>query len=63
MVRKSYTPEQVSNKLRETEVLLSQRATIAVITRSIGLNDHTYYRWQLNMDGMTCPHKGYHFLS
>ena len=28
MVRKSYTPEQIINKLREAEILLSQGATI-----------------------------------
>jgi len=31
MVRKSYTPEQIINKLREAEILLSQGATLAVI--------------------------------
>ncbi len=39
MVRKSYTPEQILNKLREAEILLNQGTTL------------------------TCPHKGYHFLS
>jgi hypothetical protein len=40
MVRKGHTPEQIINKLREAEILLSQRATIAVITRKIGVSDH-----------------------
>ena len=44
MVRKGYTPEQVINKLREAEILISQGATIAVISRKIGVSDHTYYR-------------------
>jgi hypothetical protein len=30
MVRKRYTPEQIINKLREAEVLLSQGNTIGV---------------------------------
>ncbi len=37
MVRKSYKPEQIINKLREAEVLLSQGATLAVIWKKIGL--------------------------
>ena len=52
MVRKSYTPEQIINKLREAEVLLSQGATIAVITRKIGVSDYTYYRWRKEYGGM-----------
>ena len=31
MVRKGYTPEQIINKLREAEVLLSQGNTIGVV--------------------------------
>jgi hypothetical protein len=30
MVRKGYTPEQIINKLREAEVLLSQGNTISI---------------------------------
>ncbi len=52
MVRKGYTPEQIINKLREAELLLSQGATIAVITRKIGVSDHTYYRWRKEYGGM-----------
>ena len=40
------------NKLREAEILLSQGATIAVITRKIGVSDHTYYRWRKEYGGM-----------
>jgi len=52
MVRKGYTPGQIINKLREAEVLLSQGGTIAVITRKIGVSDHTYYRWRKEYGGM-----------
>ena len=31
MVRKAYTPEQIINRLREAEIMLSQGATLAVI--------------------------------
>ncbi len=52
MVRKGYTPEQIINKLREAEVLLSQGETIAVISKKIGVSDHTYYRWRKEYGGM-----------
>ena len=52
MVRKRYTPEQIINKLREAEILLSQGNTIAVITRKIGVSDYTYYRWRKEYGGM-----------
>ena len=37
MVRKGYTPEQIINKLREAEVLLSQGNTIGVACKKIGV--------------------------
>jgi len=52
MVRKGYTPEQIINKLREAEVMLSQGAAIAVISKKIGVSDHTYYRWRKEYGGM-----------
>jgi putative transposase len=52
MVRKSFTPEQVINKLREAEVLLSQGATLAVVLRKVGVSDCTYYRWRKEFGGM-----------
>ncbi len=52
MVRKSYRPEQIINKLRETEILLSQGATLAVIWKKVGVSDCTYYRWRKEYGGM-----------
>ena len=52
MARKGYAPEQIINKLREVEILLSQGATIAVVSKKIGVSDHTYYRWRREYDGM-----------
>jgi len=36
--------DQVLNKLREAEMLLSQGNTIGIICKKIGVSDHTYYR-------------------
>ena len=37
MVKKGYTPEQIINKLREAEILLSQGGSIVEASRKIGL--------------------------
>ena len=52
MPKKAYAPEQIINKLREAEVLLSQGATLAVIWKKIGVSDCTYYRWRKEYGGM-----------
>ena len=52
MVRKSFTPEQVINKLREAEILISQGATLAIVLKKIGVSDATYYRWRKEFGGM-----------
>ncbi len=52
MAKKGYTAEQIINKLREAEILLSQGATIAVISKTIGVSDFTYYRWRKEYGGL-----------
>ena len=52
MPRKSNTPEQIINKLREAEIQLSQGITIAVICKRIGVTEQTYYRWRKEYGGM-----------
>jgi len=52
MAKKGYTPEQIINKLREAEILLSQGTAIAIVSKKIGVSDHTYYRWRKEYGGM-----------
>jgi transposase-like protein len=52
MPKKRYTPEQIINKLREAEILLSEGISIAVMTNRIGVSDVTYYRWRKDYGGM-----------
>jgi len=52
MPKQTYTPEQIINKLREAEILLSQGATLAVVWKKIGVSDCTYYRWRKEYGGM-----------
>jgi putative transposase len=44
MGKRGYTPEQIINKLREAELLISQGNPVGVVTRKIGVSDYTYYR-------------------
>lgn len=52
MVKKGYTPEQIINKLREAEILLSQGKSIIEASRKIGVAEQTYYRWRKEYGGM-----------
>jgi putative transposase len=52
MVKKGYTPEQIINKLREAEILLSQGNSIIEASRKIGVTEQTYYRWRKEYGGL-----------
>jgi len=52
MVRKTFTAEQIINKLREVEVLISQGATTIEASRKAGITEQTYYRWRREYGGM-----------
>jgi putative transposase len=52
MPRKAFTPEQIINKLREAEVLLSQGTSLTIVLKKIGVSDCTYYRWRQEFGGM-----------
>ena len=52
MGRKTYTAEQIINKLREVEILISQGTSISEASRKIGVTEQTYYRWRREYGGM-----------
>ena len=52
MAKKGYAPEQIINKLREAEILLSQGNSIGEAVRKIGVTQQTYYRWRKAYGGM-----------
>ena len=52
MSRKRFKPEEIVNKLREADVLLSQGKSIAQACKQIGVTDQTYYRWRREYGGM-----------
>jgi len=52
MARKTFTAEQIINKLREIEVLIGQGATTIEASRKVGITEQTYYRWRREYGGM-----------
>ena len=52
MVRKTYTPEQIINKLREAEIHVNQGIPVAETSRKIGITEQTYYRWRREYGGL-----------
>jgi len=52
MNRERFKPEEIVNKLREADVLLSQGKSIAQACKQIGITDQTYYRWRREYGGM-----------
>ncbi len=52
MARNRFSSEQIVNKLREADVLLSQGRTVAQACKQVGIRDQTYYRWRREYGGM-----------
>ena len=52
MAKKSHSPELIINKLRESEILLNQGASVGEASRKIGVTEQTYYRWRKEYGGM-----------
>ena len=52
MKRKQFSAEQIVNKLRQAEVLLSQGQTVAQACKVTGITEQTYYRWRREYGGL-----------
>ena len=52
MAKKSHSPEQIINKLREAELLLNQGSTVSEASRKIGVTEQTCYRWRKEYGSM-----------
>ena len=52
MARKTHTPEQIINKLREAEIHINQGMPIAEASRTIEVTEQTYYRWRKEYGGL-----------
>jgi len=47
-----YTVEAIVRKLREAEVELSRGLTVKEVSRKLGINEQTYYRWRKEYGGL-----------
>ncbi len=52
MVKKTYTPEQIINKLKEAEVHINQGISISEVNRKIGVTGQTCCRWRKEYGGL-----------
>ena len=52
MPRRKFTTEEIIQKLREAEVLLSQGKSVSETCRQVGITDNTYYRWRKEYGGI-----------
>ena len=52
MPRKRFKTEEIIQKLRKAEVLLSQGRNVSEAYRQVGVTDNTYYRWRKEYGGI-----------
>jgi transposase InsO family protein/transposase-like protein len=52
MAKKTFSAEDIINKLREVEVLTSQGKTISEVCKALSISDQTYYRWRKEYGGL-----------
>lgn len=52
MKRQGFSAEQIVNKLRQAEVLLSQGQSVAQVSKALGVAEQTYYRWRKEYGGV-----------
>ncbi len=52
MSRKRFSAEEIVNKLRRADVLISQGQTVTQVCKQIEVIDQTYYRWRKEYGGL-----------
>jgi len=52
MKRKRHTPEEIIRKLRDADVQLANGATIADVSKPLGISETTFHRWRAQYGGM-----------
>jgi putative transposase len=50
--RKRHSPQQIVDRLRDAEVLLSQGLTVAQVAQRLGVSEVTFHRWRNQYGGM-----------
>ena len=52
MGRKRFTIESIDRMLREAEVELAGGLTVKQVSKKLGINEQTYYRWRKEYGGI-----------
>jgi len=52
MARKRYNAEEITHRLRETDVLLGKGQTVGQVCKQMGVVEQTNYRWRRTCGGM-----------
>ena len=52
MRRKRHTPEEIIRKLRQADAELAGDATVADVSRKLGISENTFHRWRNQYGGM-----------
>ena len=52
MKRKRHTPEEIIRKLRDAEAQVANGATIAQVSKKLGVSEVTFHRWRTQYGGM-----------
>ena len=52
MAKGEHTAEEIINKLREAEVVISSGSTVADAAQRIGVPEQTFYRWRAEYGGL-----------
>jgi transposase-like protein len=52
MKRKRHTPEEIIRKLRDADAQLANGATIADVSKPLGISETTFHRWRAQYGGM-----------
>jgi len=50
--KKKHTPEEIVKKLRQAQLEIGKGATVDQVSRKLGVNEQTYYRWKREYGGM-----------
>lgn len=52
MKRKRHSPEEIVRKLREADGELAGGATVADVSKKLGISENTFHRWRNQYGGM-----------
>ena len=52
MAKRKHTADEIINKFREAEAVISAGNTVAEAVRRIGVSEQTFYRWRAEYGGL-----------